>query len=380
MEIKKERLKNKNFLLIILLAGVLIGGVVVIGSWAQKSIIDSFSNTSKIATSSNLYLQTSSGIIKLGKSSASATTCSANEECSSGFCVDGYCCNSSCTDICKACSISGSEGACTSVSAGKVFIDGVVTDANSTSTACDGSYDYWGSVGGCTYNTRFAECDGSGLCDEDASNYFTNATTSVTISNVITVAVAGGTSIPTIGAATSTGSACDGSYDNYANANECTYSKRYAECNGDGTCDATSTTNYAGNTTNVPSSNYSVAQSGGTGNPYTAGGITTGCTQTGCCSGATKTCTGGGIFGACSIVADETYLSATENGSWDHNCNGATDHEYTAHYNCNPKTCSSSWVTWSCGCGNTCLRGVAECTWIDEACQHYNVSTLDRCK
>jgi uncharacterized repeat protein (TIGR02543 family) len=128
------KLKNKKFLLIILLIGVLIGGIVVIGSWAQKSIIDSFSNTSKISTSSNLYFQTSSGIIKLKKSSDSSTTCTTNDECSSGFCVDGYCCNSTCGDVCKACGNPGSAGTCGYISQTVTFDkNGGTTEADPTS-------------------------------------------------------------------------------------------------------------------------------------------------------------------------------------------------------------------------------------------------------
>jgi len=42
-------------------------------------------------------------------------TCSDGTTCASGFCVDGHCCNSACTDTCKACDVSGVEGTCTNV-------------------------------------------------------------------------------------------------------------------------------------------------------------------------------------------------------------------------------------------------------------------------
>jgi hypothetical protein len=38
--------------------------------------------------------------------------CSANADCGSGICVDGLCCNSSCTGQCAACDVPGSEGTC----------------------------------------------------------------------------------------------------------------------------------------------------------------------------------------------------------------------------------------------------------------------------
>jgi subtilisin-like proprotein convertase family protein len=40
-------------------------------------------------------------------------TCSTSAECSSGNCVDGYCCDSACNGTCEACNVSGSAGTCT---------------------------------------------------------------------------------------------------------------------------------------------------------------------------------------------------------------------------------------------------------------------------
>lgn len=39
-------------------------------------------------------------------------TCSAGSECSSSVCVDGYCCNNSCTAACQGCNVSGYLGTC----------------------------------------------------------------------------------------------------------------------------------------------------------------------------------------------------------------------------------------------------------------------------
>lgn len=50
---------------------------------------------------------------------ANGTACSLNAECSSGFCVDGVCCNTACNGICQACTAakkgSGANGACGSI-------------------------------------------------------------------------------------------------------------------------------------------------------------------------------------------------------------------------------------------------------------------------
>ena len=49
-------------------------------------------------------------------SSTTATTCTMASQCATGFCVDGYCCNSACgggvTTDCQACNVTGAEGTC----------------------------------------------------------------------------------------------------------------------------------------------------------------------------------------------------------------------------------------------------------------------------
>ncbi len=62
-----------------------------------------------------------------------ADPCTANNECSSGHCVDGVCCETTCPDLCKACNVSGSAGTC-----GNIPFPG--TDAMCSGTkVCDGT-------------------------------------------------------------------------------------------------------------------------------------------------------------------------------------------------------------------------------------------------
>ncbi|MDB4980834.1 MAG: uncharacterized protein JWM82_1586 [Myxococcales bacterium] len=61
---------------------------------------------------------------------ANGNTCTVATDCGSGFCVDGLCCNSTCTGVCQACNVAGSLGKCVNVAPG-------TQDTNST-PACAG--------------------------------------------------------------------------------------------------------------------------------------------------------------------------------------------------------------------------------------------------
>ncbi|MDD5307083.1 MAG: hypothetical protein PHU25_07155 [Deltaproteobacteria bacterium] len=67
--------------------------------------------------------------------------------CGADPCVDGYCCDDSCTDVCEACNLTGSKGTCTPVPLGD--------DPDSECTAQD--------AGSCGSN---GACDGLGQCEE----------------------------------------------------------------------------------------------------------------------------------------------------------------------------------------------------------------------
>jgi len=68
---------------------------------------------------------------------ANGKTCTTTKECLSGFCVDGYCCNSDCAGTCSSCGLAGKEGTCASH-----LPDGDPDGECGTCRVCDG-------VGGC---------------------------------------------------------------------------------------------------------------------------------------------------------------------------------------------------------------------------------------
>lgn len=107
---------------------------------------------------------------------AQGATCATDNQCASGPCVDGYCCNSACTNRCQACDVDGSVGTCTNVvgapHGGRTACAG---DGSLCAGSCDGT-----SATACAYPgsdvscrtascsngtaTRAATCAGTGSC------------------------------------------------------------------------------------------------------------------------------------------------------------------------------------------------------------------------
>jgi len=138
-------------------------------------------------------------------------TCTADSDCSSGNCVDGYCCDTACDGTCEACDISGSEGTCTYIA------EDTDPDGECDSTCVDACED------------RTGDCDGAGACK---------------------------TTYCSAGTACSAG-ACDG-------ANYCNETLAYCSCQGDGCyndggtnyecqgqCDGSGTCDYASNCSSI---------------------------------------------------------------------------------------------------------------------------------
>ena len=93
-----------------------------------------------------------------------AEACTCNGECQSGFCADGVCCTSACTDACKSCGLLSALGDCGFIPAG-VKATHAPLCALSTPGTCgfDGKCD---GQGGCRKYVGGTECV-AGKCDGD---------------------------------------------------------------------------------------------------------------------------------------------------------------------------------------------------------------------
>jgi hypothetical protein len=89
------------------------------------------------------------------------TTCGCHEECGSGQCVDGVCCNNSCTGTCQACNVPGRAGTCSPVPDGTApVVAGQCAAEAAASCGLDGLCD---GSGGCRRYPEGTVCD-EGRC------------------------------------------------------------------------------------------------------------------------------------------------------------------------------------------------------------------------
>ena len=112
---------------------------------------------------------------------ANGRPCASGSQCASSQCVNGVCCESSCTGGCRICNATGSEGRCTNVASGEDPGNDCPQDPLAMCKR-DGTCDGAGSCrlytagtecasGRCTGTTEFAAstCNGSGSCIAGAS-------------------------------------------------------------------------------------------------------------------------------------------------------------------------------------------------------------------
>jgi len=102
-------------------------------------------------------------------------SCKVKEECQSGFCVDGRCCNNACQQLCHYCSIAGTEGTCTALQNNQDPRRDCPPDPSNPcgrGGSCDGrggcimrNSETVCGASSCTGSTWVADlCDGAGTC------------------------------------------------------------------------------------------------------------------------------------------------------------------------------------------------------------------------
>jgi hypothetical protein len=94
---------------------------------------------------------------------AGGSTCTSGTDCASGFCSEGVCCDSACTETCRSCKIPGRIGTCSPYLAGSDPEKECSVGSGGCQSTCDG-------LGNCAFPTTFCgqcgRCDGVGTCTE----------------------------------------------------------------------------------------------------------------------------------------------------------------------------------------------------------------------
>ena len=105
--------------------------------------------------------------------------CTLGIECQSGNCIEGFCCDTACGDVCKSCAVAGQVGTCVNVPAG--VVDPMARCVATAESTCDedgfcdgaGACRQWGPSTQCraescpagsANKTLPAFCDGNGNC------------------------------------------------------------------------------------------------------------------------------------------------------------------------------------------------------------------------
>lgn len=87
--------------------------------------------------------------------------CSSADECASAHCVDGVCCDTTCTGACRSCNLAGRPGTCTMVGSGGSDPHGICPVTVASTCGTDGTCD---GLGGCAKHVSGTRCAGP-TCD-----------------------------------------------------------------------------------------------------------------------------------------------------------------------------------------------------------------------
>ncbi len=102
---------------------------------------------------------------------ANGQMCGSAHECTSGLCVDGFCCNGACGEQCQACNVMGKEGTCSPVTGAPVGTRPACTNAGMAPCggACNGTNGAACTFAGSTTTCGNA-CSGAGNTEETTSS------------------------------------------------------------------------------------------------------------------------------------------------------------------------------------------------------------------
>ncbi|MEB2313494.1 MAG: hypothetical protein OZ921_14425 [Sorangiineae bacterium] len=344
-------------------AGFPFGSSTWIPDWVQLS-------------SDEFYGSSSSGAAVYDSGTNLGAPCSLASQCPAGNCVDGVCCESACTNACKACSAArkgqGSDGTCGFVKAGndpKNDCSAAATTTCGLDGTCDGSggcrYYAAGTVcgatscngstlTGATCNASHACAPGSVPCDPYLCATSTTCGTSCTSTAQCVSGYYCRTSDSTCQPAQGPGGAC-------TTAAEC--STGYcvdgfccdAPCTG--TCQACSAAKTGGSADGV----CGAVAAGTDPDSECADDGANSCDKNGTCSGAT----GCALYPAGTSCGATSCSAGTQSG---HSCDGfgtcnPTNVTYCSPYVCNGSTCGAS-----CNGDGDCIAG-SWCRTSDHTCQ-----------
>ncbi|HXU83751.1 MAG TPA: hypothetical protein VN914_20295, partial [Polyangia bacterium] len=106
-----------------------------------------------------------SGRCEPGKAKPLGAACGCGDECASGFCADGVCCNTRCNGACVSCNQVGQQGECAAVRAGATDPHAVCKKEDPASCGYDGTCTGGGACSRHRAGTicKAPACSGSGL-------------------------------------------------------------------------------------------------------------------------------------------------------------------------------------------------------------------------
>ncbi|MBK9263491.1 MAG: hypothetical protein IPM54_27255 [Polyangiaceae bacterium] len=251
---------------------------------------------------------------------SNAQTCTANNQCSTGYCVDGFCCDSKCDNKCMACSAakkgSGSDGVCGSI---KYDTD---PDNDCPNGACDGK--------NMCKNYNGAACTSAAQC---LSNYCVDGY----CCNNICMGACQACSAAKKGSGNN--GACGAIAVNTDPDNECAG----GECNGTSGCTTPQTPAANG----TPCTSAAQCASG-----YCADGVCCDSWCLGSCQACSAAKKGSGVNGVCGPIANDTD---PDEECWGGSCDGKST---CKQYNGVPCTSASQCLSGYCVdgfcCGNIC--------------------------